>query len=481
MPPEIQTHLPFVARAKNTIPVHTLSPKQWKRWLGKQPKTWKNWVKASGFEGTPGTHCLIPNSNGELAAVVSVVADPIADLAQLQQALPKGKYKLLSPEPDANGQRLNSQTLGWALGAYRFDRYRSFTQPKRPSSSQQLLWPAGADAAETTRIYQGIALGRDLITTPAEDMGPADLQSVTEALAKLHGAKCTVIQGKKLESEFPSIHAVGRASHRAPRLIELRWAPKKGTEPETTPKITLVGKGVCFDSGGLDLKPPAAMKLMKKDMGGAATVLGLAHALMDSGIPIQLRVLIPAVDNCISETAFRPLDVLQTRRGMTVEIGNTDAEGRLILSDALTWAGEENPELIVDMATLTGAARVALGADLPALFSTDPTWASALLESGNTHQDPLWQMPLHQKYRTGLDSTVADINNIASGSYGGAITAALFLREFVPKNTPWVHIDTMAYNNGSRPDCPVGGETLGLRALYHALQKRYGKMTTTNH
>ncbi|MFP6685902.1 MAG: leucyl aminopeptidase family protein, partial [Polyangiaceae bacterium] len=347
--------------------------------------------------------------------------------------------------------------LGWALGSYVFDRYK-----KSKKTFARLLWPDGVDQARVTATRDATFLVRDLINTPAEDMGPAELAEAAQEMAAEHGGEVKIIVGDKLlEQNYPAIHAVGRAASRAPRLVDLRW----GSEG---PEITLVGKGIVFDSGGLDLKPASSMKTMKKDMGGAAHVLGVAKMVMAMGLPIRLRVLIPAAENAVSGNAFRPLDVLSTRKGLTVEVGNTDAEGRLVLADALTEAGDV--DLLIDFATLTGAARVALGTDLPALFSNSDAIADSLLASGKRALDELWRMPLYAPYRRLLDSSVADMNNVADGKYGGAITAALFLKEFVSKKTDWVHIDVMAYNLRSRPGRPSGGEAMGMRAVYGLIE-----------
>jgi leucyl aminopeptidase len=311
-------------------------------------------------------------------------------------------------------------------------------------------------------------MARDLITTPSADMGPAELAAAAQDLAKAHKARVKVIVGDDLlKQNYPMIHAVGRASARAPRLIDLVWGS------ERDPKVTLVGKGVCFDTGGLDLKPSTGMLMMKKDMGGAATVLAVAAMVMAASLPVRLRVLIPAVENSVSGNAFRPMDVVPTRKGITVEIGNTDAEGRLILCDALFEGGSEKPAMMIDCATLTGAARVALGPDLPALFCNDDDLADALIAAGEQITDPMWRMPLFSNYRRLLDSKVADINNVSSGAFGGAITAALYLKEFVPDGVPWAHFDMMAWNNTSRPGRPEGGEAQAARAIFNAIEQRF--------
>ena len=445
----------LTARAKaGTVPITLLTAEQLDGWLKRQPKSVAAWVKNTGFTAKPGSFCLLPADKGALDRVLAGhdPADGPWGCAELPSALPGGSYRI-EPEPAAD--LAGQLALGWALGCYAFTRYR-----KSARRFATLVWPKAADRAAVEGAASGIALVRDLINTPASDMGPAELADAAKALARSHKARVAVTLGDQLlKQNYPAVHAVGRASSRAPRLIDLRWGDKG-------PRVTLVGKGVCFDSGGLDLKPAAAMLLMKKDMGGAAHALGLAHMIMAAGLPLRLRVLVPAVENAVSGDAMRPLDVLQTRKGLTVEVGNTDAEGRLILCDALAEADREKPDLLIDFATLTGAARVALGTELPAMFCSDDNLAGALLAQGTAVHDPLWRLPLHRPYRLLLDSKVADINNISDGGYGGAITAALFLAEFVGAETPWVHIDLMAWNLKPRPGRPVGGEAMSLRAVY---------------
>jgi leucyl aminopeptidase len=354
--------------------------------------------------------------------------------------------------------------LGWALACYRFTRYK----PAK-GSLPCCAWPEGADREAVTRQAEAIALARDMVNTPAEDMGPAELAGTIEGVAGRYGAQYTCIEGEDLLTQnYPCIHAVGRAADRAPRLADLTWGA------EDAPKITLVGKGVVFDSGGLDLKPSAGMKLMKKDMGGSASALALAQAVMAAGLSVRLRLLVPCVENAVSGNAFRPLDVLDTRKGKTVEVGNTDAEGRLVLADALTEADSESPDMILDFATLTGAARVALGTELPALFCNDDAWAESYLAAGRSVTDPLWRMPLHEPYRRFIDSPVANLNNIGSTPMGGAITAALFLREFISTDQAWAHVDTMGWTDSAQPGRPVGGDAFGVRAALAMLEERYG-------
>jgi leucyl aminopeptidase len=444
----------LVEDAAEAVPITPLTRETLKTWLSRAPKETAAWVRTAGFSAAPGSHCLIPGAEGSLERVLAGI-DPAAGpwaLAGLPNVLPGGCYAI---DGRLDARAAEDAALGWALGCYRFTRYKA--AERQPAS---LLWPAKADRKQVARTAEATALVRDLVNTPAADMGPGELAAAAKALARRHRAKATVIEGDELlKRGYPAIHAVGRASARAPRLIDLRWGGRG-------PRIGLIGKGVCFDSGGLDLKTAGGMKLMKKDMGGAAHVLGLAHMIMAAELPLRLRVLIPAVENSVSGDAFRPLDVLATRKGRTVEVGNTDAEGRLVLCDALAEADRDKPDLLVDFATLTGAARVALGPELPALFANHDDTAEALLRHGLEQHDPLWRLPLHKPYRKLLDSKVADLNNISDGPYAGAITAALFLAEFVEPATPWVHLDVMAWNVKSQPGRPEGGEAMGLRAVY---------------
>jgi leucyl aminopeptidase len=450
---------PLVEPGPAAVPVTPVK----KGTLGALDDAERRWAEAVGYTGETGKHLLVPGSDGRLARVLVGVDDDEQTwtFAGLPQSLPRGTYRIdakLTPEAATRG------ALGWALGGYAFTRYK-----KRERTLPSLVWPESADRGEALRLARGIALARDLVNTPAEDMGPEELAGAARAVAERHGAAYREIVGDALLAEnYPMIHAVGRASARPPRLIDFTWGP------ESAPKVTLVGKGVCFDSGGLDLKPSSNMRLMKKDMGGAATVLGLADAVMDAGLKLRLRILIPAVENAVSSNSFRPLDVIRTRKGLTVEVGNTDAEGRLILCDALTEADAEKPALIIDCATLTGAARVALGPDLPALFCNDDALAEALLETGRRVEDPLWRMPLWQPYRKLLDSKVADLNNVGETPFAGSVLAALYLEAFVAKETPWAHLDLFAWNPRAKPGRPEGGEAYALRAIYATLRARFG-------
>jgi leucyl aminopeptidase len=382
-------------------------------------------------------------------------------LAGLADGLPEGSYRL-DPVPD--GAEPTRLALGWALATYAFARYHA-----KPASGAALVWPAGADRGRVERLARAAFLARDLTNTPAGDLGPEELAQAAVRVAEEGGACHRVIVGDDLLGEnYPTIHAVGRASTRPPRLVDLVWG-----DP-AAPKVTLVGKGVCFDTGGLDLKPASGMRLMKKDMGGAAIVLGLAQAIMDARLPVRLRVLLPCVENSVSGNAMRPTDIIRTRKGLTVEIGNTDAEGRLILCDALAEASTETPQLLIDMATLTGAARVALGPELAALFCNDDKLAAALLDAADAEEDPMWRMPLWRPYRKMIDSKIADLNNVSEGPHAGAITAALYLQEFVEPGIPWAHLDVMAWNPQSRPGRPEGAEATALRALYAHISRRFG-------
>ena len=448
-----------------TIPITFVNAATWPAARERLDLRSRNFVDAAGFEPKPGRHVLLPAAERGLAGVVFAIesADESAkDLLRpgaLADLLPPDAYRFANPPHDS---RLAA--LAFALGSYRFARYR-----KQEEKAAKLELPANLDSDEVSRIVDGVFLARDLINTPANDMGPQELEEAARAVANRHGAQLRVIVGDDLVTQnFPLSHAVGRAAARTPRLIDLtRGEPRY-------PKITLIVKGVCFDSGGLDIKPESGMLNMKKDMGGAATLLALAHMLMDRRAPLRLRLLIPAVENAISGSAFRPRDVYRSRKGLTVEIGNTDAEGRLILADAIALADEDAPDLIIDMATLTGAARVALGTEIPPFYTDDDALAAALAQSAARETDPLWRMPLWRPYDQLLESKTADLNNVASGNFGGSITAALFLRRFVTAAKAWLHFDIYAWNQTSKPGRPEGGECQGARALYRLLVERYG-------
>jgi leucyl aminopeptidase len=446
------------------VPITVSRKKELPAWRETASERERDWVAATGFTAEPGKIALVPDTAGGLGRVLVGLGDDDAAiwaLGGLPEALPAGDYRLDAVPECSDPTRM---ALGWALGSYSFTRYRD----KKPSGAQ-LAWPKGSDRVEVERLATGIFLARDLANTPASDLGPEEFATKAVEVAEAAGARSRVIVGDDLLAEnYPTIHAVGRASTRPPRLVDITWGQA------SAPKVTLVGKGVCFDTGGLDLKSASGMKNMKKDMAGAAIVLGLAQAIMKADLPVRLRVLLPMVENSVSGNAMRPLDIVRTRKGLTVEIGNTDAEGRLILCDALAEASTENPEILVDIATLTGAARVALGPELPALFCNNDTLAAALLEAGNAEDDPLWRMPLWKPYRKLLDSKIADLNNVSDGPHGGAITAALYLQEFVPAEIPWAHIDVMAWNTRARPGRPEGAEAQTLRALYGHIASRFG-------
>lgn len=420
------------------------------------------WVGTSGFKAEAGKVLLLPDGSGGLAGALLGLgdgSDPFLTGA-LPAALPQGDYRFAGV---LHGSAAKA-ALGFALGTYRFTRYSG---GKR--DWPRLVLPHDVDGEETSRLAAATFLARDLINTPAADMGPDALAAAAEGVARAHGATCEIILGDALLDEnYPMIHAVGRAAAVAPRLIDLRWGRADA------PRVTLVGKGVCFDTGGLDLKPSSAMLLMKKDMGGAACVLAVAQLVMEAGLDVRLRVLVPAVENSVSGNAFRPGDVLQSRNGMSVEIGNTDAEGRLVLADALTEADSEAPDLIIDMATLTGAARTALGPDLPPFYTDDETLAAEIAASASATSDPLWRMPLWRPYDSWLDSKIADVNHVSDGPFAGSITAALFLRRFVEKAGAYVHFDIYGWAPKAKPGRPVGGEAQGVRALYDLLKRRYG-------
>jgi leucyl aminopeptidase len=451
--------------AAECTPLTPLTAEELPGWLDAQPPSVRAWAAALGFQADSGQILPLADETGALTRVAAGIAGGLDDLwalAHLPAALPPGAYRL-DPEP----RRLcaTRAAIGWALGSYRFERYRKADKPLAA-----LRWPKNADRGAVERAAGAIELVRNLVNTPAADMGPAELADAARALAGEFEASFRVTIGADLlAAGYPAIHAVGRASPRVPRLIDLAWG-----NPEH-PKVTLVGKGVCFDSGGLDLKPSSNMLLMKKDMGGAAHALAVARMVMMAGLPVRLRVLIPAVENVVSGNAFKPLDVLKTRKGLTVEVGNTDAEGRLILADALTEADAETPALLIDFATLTGAARVALGPEVPALFANDDRLAADLLAAAEAENDPLWRLPLWPGYRKSMDSKIADLSSTGSLGQAGAITAALFLERFVSTTTPWAHIDLLAWNPSAKPGRPEGGEAMTARAVYAMIEKRFGK------
>ncbi len=449
------------SKENDGIPLYPVNSANYEQWLENLPGLQQKWLKASGFRAEAGEMCSLPDSNGELHGYVFGMADQgwLYQLAPLPAKLAAGSYRLVSDwEPE---QRLQA-SLGWGLACYQFDLY---CKPKKEMPSLVLN---GDIAVDAERLLSAQALVRDLVNTPTEDLGPAQLAAAMRVQADQFDADMSVVQGVDLLTKnFPAIHAVGRASDREPRLLKMEWGN------EDHPLLALCGKGVCFDTGGLNLKLGAGMALMKKDMGGSAHVLALARLIMQARLPVRLLVLIPAVENSVSGNAYRPGDVIATRKGLSVEIGNTDAEGRVVLADALTYACESGPDLVIDFATLTGAARIALGTDVPPVFSNDISIANEITLAGELEEDPLWVMPLYQPYKELLKSQIADMNNMASTPYGGCITAALFLEYFVTDETDWVHIDTWAWNQGTRPGRPAGGEAIGLRAVFSYLKKRY--------
>ncbi|MFZ2316145.1 MAG: leucyl aminopeptidase family protein [Gammaproteobacteria bacterium] len=447
----------FTTQSQDVIPLVLTTPSTYESWLAQQSKTTQQWLNTSKFRPDVGATRFIPTAEAGVSFVVCCVAEQpsLWRVGHLPLALPAGTYSL-----DIEDPLYESYALGWGLGAYQFTRYK-----KAQRLPAQLVL---ANPKQIADMVESIYLVRDLINTPTEDMGPSELAQVAKNLAAEFNADFTEIVGDDLlKQNYPCIHAVGRACDDAPRLLDIRFGNINH------PKVTLVGKGVCFDSGGLDIKPFSAMLLMKKDMGGAANVLGLARMIMACALPIRLRVLIPAVENSISGNAYRPGDVIKSRKGLTIEIGNTDAEGRLVLADALTEAATENPELLIDMSTLTGAARIALGTELPAVFSNNDDYANAIIKQGEKEDDFTWRMPLFAPYRESINSPIADLSNNGTDSYGGAITAALFLKEFVPDNIPWLHYDLMAWNLKARPGRPQGGEAMGVRGLFSYLQARF--------
>ncbi len=445
-------------------PLFLLSSTTWPAFLAAQTPAHRAWLSAADFSAKPKQWCLAPNSDGQIAFVV-VGLEPVINLyalGKLAVALPLKAYAVANEEAFSS-QDLYLLSLGWGLGAYQFTRYK-----KAPRACGQLVLAATIDQAKLHAELRASYWVRDLINTPATDMMPQHLGALAEGLADHYHGHCHQIIGAALLTHnYPLIHAVGRASIHPPRLIDLRFGDSH------LPKVTLVGKGVCFDSGGLDIKPASGMQFMKKDMGGAAHVLGLAQLILQQQLPVCLRVLIPAVENAIGSDAFHPGDILISRQGLSVEIGNTDAEGRLVLADALTEASSENPAVIIDFATLTGAARIAVGTEIAAYFSNDDTLAYALQTAADAVQDPSWRLPLFQNYKHLFKSAIADLNNAGSSSYAGAITAALFLQAFVPNTILWAHFDIMAFNPSTSSGKPAGGEVMGLRAAFALLEAWY--------
>jgi leucyl aminopeptidase len=465
---EDQTSMPSVfetAPASSAIPITFATKATWDAICAQLAAPARQFALANGFAGKPGACLTLPSADGKIAQVLFGLEDENAKFLDLFRPgalpglLPPGVYRFANPPHD-----IRLATLAFALGCYRFGRYRKNDVP-----DVKLVPPDGFDIADIARMAEAAGLARDLINTPSNDMGPEQLALAAEQLAKRFGADFSCIVGDDLiRQNFPLIHAVGMASTRAPRLIDFSWGDPKH------PKVTLVGKGVCFDTGGLDLKPSSGMLIMKKDMGGAANVLALALMVMDAKLKVRLRVLIPAVENAVAGNAFRPLDIFKSRKGITVEIGNTDAEGRLVLADALALADEEKPDLLVDLGTLTGAARVALGPDLPPFYTNDETLALDVAVCAKGENDPLWRLPLWPPYDSWLDSKVATINNAPSGGFAGSITCALFLQRFVEHAKSWLHVDIFGWTPSTKPARPEGGECQAARAIYKLLGQRYG-------
>ncbi|HXC54282.1 MAG TPA: leucyl aminopeptidase family protein [Rhizomicrobium sp.] len=456
-------HASLSKTAKGAVPLHAVTTAGLKRFLAGLSKRDAAALKSAGFAARDGDLKLVTNPGGALAFAVLGLGkstDSLA-LATFSEQLPAGTYRF-ADVPDALGGAAGA--LAFVLGTYQFTRYK-----KGKALGARLVLPAGVDGEEVTRIAESVFLARDLITTPPNDMGPEELAGAVQALAKKHGAKFTVVAGEALlEQNYPLIHAVGKGSERSPRLAGFTWGRADA------PKVTLVGKGVCFDTGGYDLKPAAGMVSMKKDMGGAATVLAIAAMVMGAGLDVRLRVLVPAVENSVSGSAYRPSDVFRSRKGLTVEIGNTDAEGRLVLADALAEADSEAPDLLIDIATLTGAARTATGFELPPFFTDDEALAADLMKHSAQTDDPMWRLPLWRGYESALNSTVADLNNNPNYGYAGAITAALFLGRFVEKAKSWVHFDIAAWVDRPKPGRRAGAEATAARAIYALLKARYG-------
>jgi leucyl aminopeptidase len=453
------------APAKPAIPITFVTKSTWDAICAGLPAEARTFAQAHGFSAKPGAFLALPAADGRISHILFGLEnagksfhDPFR-AGSLPGLLPPGVYRFANAPHDAH-----LATLAFALGSYRFSRYR-----KAETSDVKLVPPDGIDVAEIVRMAEAALMARDLINTPSNDMGPAELAQAAQDLAQRFGASFDCIVGDDLvQKNFPLIHAVGMASTRAPRLIDFSWG-----DP-SHPKVTLVGKGVCFDTGGLDLKPSSGMLIMKKDMGGAANVLALALMVMDAKLKVRLRVLIPAVENAVAGNAFRPLDVFPSRKGPTVEIGNTDAEGRLVLADALALADEEKPDLLIDLGTLTGAARAALGPDLPPFYTNDETMAADLARCAKQENDPLWRLPLWPPYDSWLDSKVAAINNAPPGAFAGSIVCALFLQRFVEHAKSWLHVDIYGWTPSAKPARPEGGECQAARAIYRLLDERYG-------
>ncbi len=452
-----------VEKASSSTPLVLLSKREYKTWLNSQSAATKRWLGDTGFSCDAGTHALVPASNGSIAmAVAGIPTEPdIWSIAQLPHTLPKHAYKI---ESHLSNEQATQLSLGWALGCYTFTRYK-----KNEKELASLVLPKGADKQYVFAMSEAIFLARDLINTPAGDMLPTQLSEACVAVAKQYKAKVSVLAGEDLlKHNYPTVYTVGKGSSDPARVVDIRFGKPNA------PKVTLVGKGVCFDSGGLDIKSAGNMRLMKKDMAGVAIMLALGSLVMQSKLNVSLRLLLPMAENAVDGRSMRPLDVIKTRKGITVEVGDTDAEGRLVMCDALAEADSEKPDLIIDCSTLTGAARVALGLEIPAFFTPDDKLASQFARCTEEMKDPLYRLPLWGNYLDMMKSHVADISNDSNSGYAGAITAALFLKEFVENTKSWLHLDMMAWNPSSKPGRPLGAEAQGIRALYRLLEERYG-------
>lgn len=456
--------------APQQITVHFLFVDEFSDWKNASNSFLRAWIESQAFEGKPCSFLTVPAVSGQLDSIILILprpretqtAEAFAYCGYLATQLTTAQYILTGPS--LTPLTYQAAAIAWGRGYYQFSRYKTAPLPLKPN----LYLPSAAEPHTVLSVLQSIYLVRDLINTPSQDMGPEELTNVALSLAKEHHMQAQVFSNDALKTKnFPAVYAVGKGSTRPPAVVSLTYGEKK------QPHLILIGKGVCFDSGGYDLKPSKAMRLMKKDMGGAAHVLGLAHLILSKKLPVRLTILIAAVENLVSGNAFKPGDVINTRLGKTVEVGNTDAEGRLLLADLLSYASELSPDLIIDFATLTGAARVALGAEVPVFFSNQETLAQALMQAATQTADPLWQLPLYQPYHRFLNSSIADLSNDSASPYGGAITAALFLENFIAPNIPWCHIDLMAWNLSTQAGKPEGGEAMGLLAIFQYLQKRY--------
>lgn len=452
---------------KDTCLIMLVTTKSLKDWIKKQDTLVQTWVKSSGFEGKEGDLLPVLDAKGRIATVLYGVSEPLglystAALPDKLGALPAKTFRIENP---LSRKEAGAAALGWALGCYRFGHYKKEKTPPPP----KLVWPKNADKKAVANAVDAIFLVRDLINLPPNDLGPQELAGEARKLARAHNATCTVISGKALTGKnYPAIYEVGKGSARPPCLIDLKWGSTKH------PRVTLVGKGITFDTGGYDLKDSGNMFNMKKDMGGAAHVLGLAQMIMTAKLKVRLRVLISAAENMVDAGAYRPSDVIKTRKGLTVEVGNTDAEGRLVIADALTEASREHPKLLVDFATLTGAARVAMGPDVPAMFCNDDKIANDLQKLSMEIEDPLWRMPLWEPYGEYLKSAIADTSSTGTISRGGHIIAALFLQKFIDAGVPWIHLDLNAWRDSGKPGRPKGGEAMGMRAVYELIEKKFG-------